>query len=211
MKGFRLFVGLAAVSAFAADVKLDSLLKAVETHYNKANSLEVLFREDYTSPGHPHRSESGVLKLRKPGRMRWEYAAPKGKLVVCDGKNLWLYDAGENRAQYVPNVQESGDMRAPLAFLLGKLHFEKEFSNIQATPEGTDTRITAGPKTENLPYSAVEFVVTPDGRIREVKATAYDNAVFHFTFDQEKMNPPVDEKLFHFVPPKDAEIVKAGG
>ena len=57
----------------------------------------------------------------------------------------------------------------------------------------------------------MEFLVQPDGRIREVKATAYDNAVYHFTFDQEKVNPPVDIKLFQFVPPKGAEITKAGG
>ena len=58
-------------------------------------------------------------------------------------------------------LKESDDMRAPLAFLLGKLDFQKEFRNLQAKPEGADTRITAEPKTDNLPYSAVEFVVAP--------------------------------------------------
>ena len=61
-------------------------------------------------------------------------------------------------------LQETDDMRAPLAFLLGKLNFQKEFRNLQGQPEGAGTRITAEPKTDNLPYSAVEFVVTPDGR-----------------------------------------------
>jgi len=36
-------------------------------------------------------------------------------------------------------------------FLLGKLNFEKEFRNLHARPEGTGTRITAEPKTGNLP------------------------------------------------------------
>jgi outer membrane lipoprotein carrier protein len=204
-------VGLLAVSAFARDARLDALLKSVEARYNHANSLQVLFREDYTPVGHARKQESGMLLLRKPGRMRWEYTAPKGKLIVCDGKNMWMYTPAENRVDKMASPTETGDMRAPLAFLLGKLHFDKEFSNIAGRPEGPDTRITAGPKTDNLPYSAVEFVVTPEGRIREVKATGFDQAVYDFTFDQEKLNPPMDGKLFHFEAPKGAEIVEAGG
>ncbi len=51
-------------------------------------------------------------------------------------------------------------MRAPLAFLLGKLNFQKEFQKSKGNPEGADdTRITAEPKSDNLPYSPVEFVV----------------------------------------------------
>jgi outer membrane lipoprotein-sorting protein len=54
-------------------------------------------------------------------------------------------------------------------------------------------------------------VVTPEGRIREVKATGFDQAVYVFTFDREKLNPPIDPKLFHFEAPKGAEIFEAGG
>ena len=60
------------------------------------------------------------------------------------------------------------------------------------------TRITAEPKTDNLPYSAVEFVVAADGHIREVKVTGYDQSVLDFDFDQEKLDPPLDAKLFQF-------------
>jgi outer membrane lipoprotein carrier protein len=98
-------------------------------------------------------------------------------------------------------------MRAPLAFLLGRLDFDKEFRNLQARPEGADTRIVAEPKTDNLPYLAVEFVVTKDSRIREVKVTRFDKSILVFTFDQERVDPPLDGKLFQFQPPKGAEVV----
>ena len=147
--------------------------------------------------------------LRKPGRMRWEYSQPKGKLFVSDGKFLWLYTPAENRAEKM-KVQESDDMRAPLAFLLGKLHFDKEFRNLQARPEGADTRIVAEPKTDNLPYSAVEFVVTPENRIREVKVTGFDRSILDFTFDQEKMDPALDAKLFQFQLPPGAHLEETG-
>src|SRR5208283_5375881 len=95
----RLGIGLLAVSALAADPGLDKLLKSVENRYNKAKTLQVLFNETYTPQGKPQRSESGTLMLRKPGRMRWEYSQPKGKLFVSDGKSLWLYTPADNRAE----------------------------------------------------------------------------------------------------------------
>jgi outer membrane lipoprotein carrier protein len=140
--------------------------------------------------------------------MRWEYSDPKGKLAVCDGKVLWLYTPAENRVEKFP-LRESDDMRAPLAFLLGKLHFDKEFRNLQGKPEGSGTRIAAEPKTDSLPYSAVEFLVTSEGRIREVKVTEFDHSVMGYTFDQEKVNPPLGDRLFQFQAPAGAEVVEA--
>jgi len=205
----RLLTGLLAVCAFAADTPLDTLLKGVEARYNRAKTLQVLFKEEYTPPGRGRRAESGILMLRKPGRMRWDYSQPAGKLFVSDGKLLWLYTPAENRVERM-KFQESDDMRAPLAFLLGKLHFDKEFRNLQGKPEGADTRITAEPKTDNLPYSAVEFLVGPDSHIKEVKVTRFDKSVLHFTFDQERVDPKLDDKLFQFQVPKGAELVEAG-
>ena len=196
------------MSAFAADVPTASLLKTVEQRYNRADSLQVLFREDFTKTGHARRSENGLLDLRKPGRMRWEYAEPKGKLAVCDGKTFWMYTPSENRVDKMP-LKETDDLQAPIAFLLGKLHFDKEFRNLQGKPEGSDMRITAQPKSDNLPYSAVEFLVAADGRIREVKVTRFDNSLMEYTFDQEKVNPKLDDKLFHFQVPNGADVVEA--
>jgi outer membrane lipoprotein carrier protein len=197
-----------AVSAFAADDPTVTLLKTVEQRYNRAASLQVLFREDYTRTGHARRSESGVLDLRKPGRMRWEYSEPKGKLVVCDGKTFWMYTPSENQVQKAP-LKETDEMEAPIAFLLGKLHFEKEFRNIAGKPEGSDMRITGEPKSDSMPYSAVEFLVTADGRIRDVKVTRVDNSLVEYAFEQEKMNPKLEDKLFHFQVPSGVEVVEA--
>ena len=198
-----------AAPVFAADAPLDTLLKGVEARYNKAKTLQVLFHEDYTPPGRPKRTENGTLVLRKPGRMRWEYEQPKGKLFISDGKFLWLYTPSENKAEKM-KLKESDDMRVPLAFLLGKLDFQKEFRNLQAKPDGPDMRITGDSKNDNLPYSNVEFVVTPEQRIRLVKVTGFDHSIIEFRLEQEKVDPPLDAKLFQFQVPKGAQLVETG-
>ena len=204
----RLIVGLLAVSAFAQDAQLDALLKKVENRYNRAKTLQVLFSERYTPTRSATRTESGSLMLRKPGRMRWDYSQPRGKLFVGDGKYLWIYTPADNRVAKM-KVQESDDLRAPLAFLLGKLHFDKEFQHLQAKPEGAFTRIIAEPKTDTLPYSQVEFVVSPDGEIHGLKVTYFDKSTLEFTFEQEKVDPALDAKLFQFQMPPGAHLEEA--
>ena len=195
------------MSAFAADVPLDAVLHGIENRYNHAQTLQVLFKYVYSAPGRPARTESGTLLLRKPLRMRWDYSKPQGKLYVGDGKYLWTYTPADNRVEKT-SMKETADMRAPLAFLLGKLNFKKDFQNLKAVPEGAGERITAEPKGENLPYSEVEFVVTADSQIREVKVVGYDKSTMDYTFDQEQMGPKLDPKLFQFQPPKGAEVVE---
>jgi outer membrane lipoprotein carrier protein len=204
----RLLLCLLPVSLCAATPDLGPILQAVETRYNHAQTLQVVFHEAYTGPGRPRRTESGTLQLRKPGRMRWDYSSPEGKLFVSDGKFLWLYTPSNHQVEKM-KIKESDDMRAPLAFLLGKLHFDKEFRNIQGQPEAGGTRIVAEPKTDSLPYTRVEFVVGPDAQIRRVQVTGFDNSILEFDFEQEKLNPPLEAKLFQFRMPQGAELVES--
>jgi outer membrane lipoprotein carrier protein len=196
------------VSAFAADAPLNTVLKDVEGRYNHAKTLQVLFTDQYTPKGGIQRTESGILLLRKPGRMRWEYTQPeavKGKLVVSDGSFLYIYTPAENRGQKMKLKDSMAEeMQAPLAFLLGKLNFDKEFKNLQAHPEGSDLRITGEPKDENLPYSSVDFVVSPQNQIRKLRITL-PNYTLEFAFSMEKMDPVLDAKLFVFQLPAGAQ------
>ena len=196
-----------------ADSKLQQLLQSVEARYNRAQSLKLDFSETYTAPGHPVQTESGTLLLRKPGRMRWDYSSPAGKLYVSDGKDVYLYTPGDHTAEK-SKLKESEDMRAPLAFLLGKLNFAKEFKSFSTRPEGGAdggaTWITAWPKSQNLMYTQVEFLAAPDGSIRRVNVTGQDHSKLDFTFSNEKMNAPAPPGLFTFHPPAGVEVVDSG-
>lgn len=208
MRYFALFL-ITAVSALAADPTIAGLLKRVEGRYNRAETLEVRFAETYLAAGRPARTETGTLLLRKPGRMRWEYSSPAGKLFVSDGKDVYLYLPSANRVEKMKLKDSmSEDWRAPLAFLLGKLNFNKEFQNIQARPQGSGSVISAEPKSANLPYSKVEFEVSPTFEIRKLHIVGQDQSVLDFVFDQERLNPPLASTLFKFRAPAGVEIVE---
>jgi outer membrane lipoprotein carrier protein len=187
---------------------LDRLLKSVENRYNHAQSLKLDFSETYAGARSPVQNESGVLYLRKPGRMRWQYTAPAGKVFISDGKEVFLYTPEDQRAQK-SKLKESEDMRAPLAFLLGKLNFAKDFKSFRTRVEGNDTWIGAEPKSDNLAYSKVEFLATPLGEIRQVRITGQDQSKLDFTFSNERLNAPVADSMFTFQPPPGVAVVEA--
>lgn len=196
------------LSALAAAPEVAPLLKNVETRYNKAQSLRLDFAETYSGARRPVQSEAGVLYLRKPGRMRWEYSSPAGKVFLSDGKDVYLYSPDARRAEK-SRLKQSDDMRAPLAFLLGKLDFSKEFRSFQTKTEGAETWIAAEPKSQNLVYTLVEFLATPAGEIRRVRVTGQDGSKLEFAFSNEQMNAPVSPAMFTFRAPPGVQIVES--
>ncbi len=83
-------------------------------------------------------------------------------------------------------LKASDDMRAPLAFLLGKLDFAKEFRDFEVKPEGANYIVTAKAKTDKLPYEKVEMLVTPDYQIQRLVINGQDLSILTFQFALEK-------------------------
>ena len=201
-----LWVSLAVLPASAADVDLNALLKGVEQRYNRAKTLQVQFNETYSVQGRARKSETGLLTLRKPGRMRWDYTSPAGKLFVSDGKDVYLYTPDAHRVEKM-KLKESEDMHAPMAFLLGKLDFAKEFRDFEVKQDGANFLVTARGKTEKLPYDKIAMLVTPDYQIQRLVIDGQDESVLTFRFDREKVNPQVNDSQFKFQMPAGATLV----
>ncbi|MBZ5601574.1 MAG: outer membrane lipoprotein carrier protein LolA [Acidobacteriia bacterium] len=203
-----LWIGLALNAPVKgwADIDVTKLLKGVEERYNHIQTLQVSFTETSTVQGRK-RTEKGDLSLRKPGRMRWQYAG--GQLYISDGKFIYAYYPNEKRAEQMP-MKEADDMRAPLAFLLGRLNFADDFKQFVARPDGDKTLIAATPKSDKMPYSEVSFLVSSDSVIHWLQVKGQDGSILEFTFENEKKNPPLADSNFKFAPPPGVEFVKSG-
>lgn len=126
-------------------------------------------------------------------------------MFLSDGKRFYLYTPGTQRVE-VTSVRDSEDLHAPLAFLLGHLNFYKEFSGFELHGEADDLWIAAEPNSPNLPYSQVEFLITPESRIKRMRITEDDLSILDFTFSDEKINPALGLDMFVFHLPHGAEI-----
>jgi outer membrane lipoprotein carrier protein len=193
-------------SASAQSLTAADLAARIDRHYNALHSLEVHFVQHYAGMG-MDRKESGVLLLKKPGKMRWTYTDPDGKLFLLDGKDGYFYSPGETEAQKVSEKQLD-DLRSPLRFLLGHTELEKELSGLQMTAQAGGAYVLSGiPKGLEQRVSALKIIAAPDGTIRGMEIDETDGVTNQFDFSGEVPNPPAPNSAFVFTTPPGVNIV----
>ncbi len=142
-----------------------TLAQRVDHHYNQLHSLKAGFTESYEGLG-MRRSESGTLLLQKPGRMRWDYTSPPGKIFLLDGKYAWFYSQGDPHVQRIA-AKQLDDLRSPLRFLLGHTELEKELTHLTMAPAANGAvTLTGQPKGQEKRVPRLALTVSPDGTIR---------------------------------------------
>ncbi|HEY1757805.1 MAG TPA: outer membrane lipoprotein carrier protein LolA [Bryobacteraceae bacterium] len=201
-----LVLGATLPSHAQAPVSAAQVAARVDQHYNALHSLEVHFVQTYEGMG-MHRREAGVLLLKKPGKMRWTYTDPDGKLFVLDGKDGYFYSPGESEAQKV-DEKKLDDLRSPLRFLLGHTELEKELTGLTAVSDGKGNVVLSGvPKGLEQRVSALKIGAGADGTIRSMTIEETDGVTNRFEFSGEAENVPASNAAFVFVAPAGVHIV----
>ncbi|HEY0796669.1 MAG TPA: outer membrane lipoprotein carrier protein LolA [Acidisarcina sp.] len=189
----------------------------VDHHYNALHSLRVNFVQQYDGMG-MHRRESGTLLLAKPGRMRWTYAEPAGKLFILDGHNAYFYAPGQTEVQRVP-AKKLDDMRSPLRFLLGHTEIARELSNLTVSPLVPNQTANSGaappqvfelsgtPKGMEQRVASFRLTVSASGAILGIRIEETDGAITDFTLTGEEQNVPTTSGDFVFKAPPGTSIV----
>ena len=206
-------VSLLSTPLWAADAKPDikALASTVDAHYNHLRSLEAEFTEVYRGSG-MDRTESGTLWLKKPGKMRWEYRSPREKLFVSNGQDAWFYVPDDRQARKEA-AKKLGDVRSPLALLLGKTKLAKELrglsiaSDIQPQDPG-NTVLRGVPTALADQVSEIILEVTPQGRIVRLVMQGVDGASTEYRFSDQKEDVSIADSRFDFRAPAGTEVVE---
>jgi outer membrane lipoprotein carrier protein len=209
LAGLLLFaVCIYPVSAQQSALTATELAKRVDQHYNHMQSLKAGFSEQYEGLG-MHRSESGTMLLRKPGRMKWEYTSTAGKVFVLDGKYAWFYAPGDTQVQRIA-ASQLDDLRSPLRFLLGHTKIESELQKLTLSAGSNGVLTLAGmPKGQQQRIAKLSLTVTAAGTITGIKIEETDGAQTSFSFISEEPNATIPESVFHFKPPAGIPVVDA--
>jgi len=178
------------------------LAKQVDAHYNHLQSLQARYTERYQGMG-LDRSETGTLTLRKPGRMRWAYDSPAGKLFLLDGKDAISYTPGDAQATRFPE-KKLDDLRSPLRFLLGHTELAKELDGLSLTLVSDSPKLytlSGTPKGMSQRLRQVSLTADATGQIHSMRIEEIDGAATTFTFTAMRENIPTADSEFTFTPP----------
>jgi outer membrane lipoprotein carrier protein len=193
-------------SAQGAPVSVHEMAQRVDRHYNQLHSLKAGFIESYDGLG-MQRTERGTLLLLKPGRMKWDYSSPPGKLFLLDGKYAWFYTRGDPQVQRIA-AKQLDDLRSPLRFLLGHTQIEKELTGLKLAPASNGQfTLTGQPKGQEKRVSRLALTVTAGGTITAIEIEETDGALTRFTFTGEESNAPISADTFRFTPPAGVPVI----
>jgi outer membrane lipoprotein carrier protein len=186
---------------------LDKVLAGIELRYNRLATLKIDFEHTMRYLDRQPLVERGTLYLWRPGKMRWEYSKPAGKLLVGDGDLLHYYNPLTNQVRQL-RPSQTGDLRVPLSFLLGRLHFRRQFRELRLEQIDGRTVLVGEGRTGPEAYTTVEFTYDPASyALLHLKVQGQDESVTTFAFSGETVNPRLDEPLFAFRAPAGAEII----
>ena len=189
------------------------IAKRVDEHYNHLGSLRADFEERYQGAG-VERAESGVLWLKRPGKMRWEYLQPRQKLFISDGKRAYFYVSGESQARRA-DVKKLDDLHSPLRYLLGKTRLEKEFEGLRLGPAGSmqsgNVVLVGRPVALADRVEEVRLEINPAFEIVRIEIIELGGSRTEFRFQRLNANLPAADNLFRFSPPAGVQIIESEG
>jgi outer membrane lipoprotein carrier protein len=211
--GAALVCSLCITGELAAAPKELSAQARFEQTYRVAQSLQVSFLETYEENGRVVRSEAGTAYFRRPGRMRFEYAAPEKNIFLVDGKTAWFYVPADHTATRVP-AKESSDWKTPLALLAGEARLSRICSRVESSPtekpltvDGQVLQCTLkGATTQNSGQVFLE-IAPLSGQLIRVLIRDSGGVTVDFHFKNWDFNPPLPDTLFRFSPPLGTAIV----
>lgn len=202
---------LLAAAAPAHAQTLEEVVAGLEGAYARITDLRAEFTQNAfnRSLGQTIKAE-GVVYLKKPGKMRWEYRIPSPQQIVSDGKSLWVYTPELNQV----NVGEAPRALAGPAgsFLagLGRLRetFTVRFLNPLKVDQAGNPVLDLTPKRPEPVLTRLILTVDPREFLVR-KAVLYDQFENTVTMQFTKMsvNSGLADALFTFAPPKGTAVV----
>ena len=189
-------------------LSVKDVARKVDRNYNNLKSLQADFEESYRGAG-VSRTESGVLWLKRPGKMRWEYRTPREKLFISNGKEAFFYVPGEQQARRA-KLEKIDDLRSPLRYLLGKTKLEKEFDNLQLIGgQGASLVLEGVPKVMSDRVQRVRLELSPSYRIDRILIEEIDGATTEFRFARQIENLAMADEKFRFEAPPGVQVLEA--
>lgn len=203
MRWLLVLVLCTAVTPAHAESAQAALARFVDTVNTLSAQFEQVQRDE---KGERLQTQSGRMWLSRPGRFRWSYEKPYEQLMICDGDKVFLYDPDLAQVTVRPAAQALAG--TPAQLLSRQSRLADEFT-IEDAGEHSGARIVRlKPKSADSDFKSVELWLegsTP----RRMRFADQLGGSTDVDFTDVKTNALLDEKLFHFTPPKGVEVVEA--
>jgi outer membrane lipoprotein carrier protein len=189
----------------------ETLARALQQHYDQIKDFKASFEQ--TSRGGVLQLPSGTkatgtVEVKKPGRMRWDYAKPEPQLIVSDGTtiNQCYLDTRPPQCEEPQAVPRGDQAPSAMLFLAGRGDILRDFgvSRVDSPVRGTlALRLDPHKSDPNYEYLVVAFDADTY-QIRGLMTRDRGASESTIVFSNIKVNTTIPDKDFVFTPPRGA-------
>ncbi len=207
------FGGSLPNTSFAEVPSIDELTAKTQDVYEKTKDLKAHFVQEVTIKSmQKTEREEGIVWIKNPKRMYWDYTKPKEKKLVINPTKAWLYVA-EDRIVYLQNSDDIFRSRLAVKFLsgVGKLSedFSVNFAKNGRLDEKGNYRLSLTAKEKGAEIDHIHLTIDEKTfHILQLSFADHYGNTTRLSFHNIKTNTGVSDDFFVFRPPSDVEIVR---
>jgi len=188
--------------------------RALQQKYDRVQNFTADFTHTYEGGVLKKTAEErGTVKIRKPGRMRWDYTTPDKKVFVSDGRKIYSYIPADKQV-IVADMPAGDEAATAVLFLAGKGDLTRDFTvGYAPSDEAPDTwALRLEPRRKQRDYDWLVLVVDRATlQIRALTAAEQQGGRSTFAFTNYRENAGIDDKAFEFKIPRGVDVISATG
>lgn len=184
--------------AAPASKALEQFLDGVKTY---SANFEQIQRDE---TGEELQKTSGRMALSRPGKFSWVYEKPYSQIMVCDGRNIWLYDPDLRQATVRPAKEALAGTPAELLSQRASIKTQFKITDVGVDDGANLVRLL--PKAVDSDFQSIELWLK-SGAPQRMRFHDQLGNVTEIRFSNIQTNTALDAARFAFTPPNDVDVI----
>lgn len=204
---------LLTCSLFGTETDSQKVVTQIQEHYQKLTTFSATFKQTFFHKAYKKRKKSqGTVLFKQKLKMKWHYKQPEEKMIISDGKTLWIYEP-ENEQVFKASVKKS-ELKETIALLFGSTDLAEKYTiNLlkrdQVTKElpiGITLELT--PKQKEPRYQKVTLFLDHQYNLQATETIDQLGNINTIRYQTLQLNKELKNELFQFTVPKNVEIIE---
>lgn len=187
-------------AAHAEETPINQLKVFLKSNASLASDFKQV---SFNKAGQAAQSSFGKFYLSRPGKFRWNYQKPFVQEIVSNAGKVWFYDADLEQVTVKQLDDSLGS--TPALLLTGQIDIEEKFKlEEQGNDDGLNW-VKLSPKNEESGFKYI-LIGLDKGQLGGMELSDNFGQLTRIYFSNIQLNPGLDDSLFDFKPPKNADV-----
>lgn len=200
----KYFIAAVLLSFSLSSVADETPISQLKAFLKASSSLSADFKQvSVNKTGQAGQSSTGKFYLSRPGKFRWNYLKPFTQEIVSNSDKVWFYDADLEQVTVKKLDDSLGS--TPALLLTGQVDLEQKFNLEDQGKDDSMNWIKLSPKNEESGFKYI-LIGLENGQLGGMELSDNFGQLTRIYFSNIEINPALNESLFNFKPPKNADV-----